>query len=127
MIKGIGIDLVNIKRIKKMHEKWGDAFLDKIYTSSEIAYCKTKARPYQHLAARFAIKEAAIKMLDKAEGLSWQDIEIENKASGKPELKLKRSARKAADLIGIKKVHISISHEKELAVAQVIGEGEFEK
>ncbi|MEJ6949518.1 holo-ACP synthase [Natronospora cellulosivora (SeqCode)] len=123
MIKGLGVDLVKIKRIEEVHQRKGDVFLEKIFTPIEIKYCKSKSRPYQHYAARFAIKEAVIKMLGKSEGFTWQDIEVENKDNGKPKLNLRANAKKLAEELGIERIHISISHEKELAIAQVIGEG----
>ncbi|NLM97751.1 MAG: holo-ACP synthase [Halanaerobiaceae bacterium] len=122
MIKGLGVDLVDIKRIEELINKRGQAFLEKVFTLREIEYCESKAARYQHYAARFAAKEAVVKMLAGAEGIGWKDIEVLKAGNGKPELVLSGQARKAADRLGIKRLHLSISHEKELAIAQVIGE-----
>lgn len=124
MIIGLGIDLVNIKRIERIINRWDQEFLQKVFTSAEIEYCHSKSNPYQYYAARFAAKEAAVKMLGKVEGISWQDIEVVKDENGKPELVFYGQAEVVADNLGIKSLHITISHEKEMAVAQVIGEGD---
>lgn len=124
MIKGLGIDLVDIKRIEEIINKRGLAFLKKVFTPQEIEYCESKAARYQHYAARFAAKEAVVKMLAEVEGVGWKEIEVLKGDDGKPELSLSGQARIVADKLGIKRIHMSISHEKELAVVQVIGEGD---
>ena len=82
MIIGVGIDIIEIERIKKSVDKLGSKFLDKIYTELEKQYSLSKANKYQHLAARFAAKEAIIKALSSIynEGFRWKDIEIFNNA-----------------------------------------------
>lgn len=89
MILGIGIDIIEIDRIKKSVEKFGDKFLNKIYTKTELSYCLNKANKYQHLAARFAAKEAIYKALsgDTDTVYSWQDVEIYNEPNGLPRVK----------------------------------------
>lgn len=124
MIKGLGIDLVEIERIKNIVDKWGEHFLNKIFTSAEIEYCQGKSASYQHFAARFAAKEAAVKMLGKTRGVGWKDIEVKRNVSGRPYLLLKNKAKLIADQMGIDKLHITISHERKMTVAQVIGEGD---
>ncbi|MFW6022430.1 MAG: holo-ACP synthase [Halanaerobiaceae bacterium] len=125
MIKGLGIDIVKVSRIKKIIDKWGINFLKKVFTPDEIEYCESKARKQEYYAARFAAKEAAVKMLGIGEGISWQDIEVRKMKSGKPELVLKGKALQTADDIGIKYIHISLSHEREMAIAEIIGEGDI--
>ena len=90
MIFGIGIDIIEIERIKKSHEQYGEAFLNKIFTPSEIKYSLSKKNLYQHLAARFAAKEAISKALTTgwSEGFRWKDIEIYNEKSGLPKARL---------------------------------------
>ncbi len=90
MIIGVGIDIIEIERIKKSVDKLGSKFLDKIYTELEKQYSLSKANKYQHLAARFAAKEAIIKALSSIynEGFRWKDIEIFNEPSGMPKVKL---------------------------------------
>lgn len=124
MIKGLGIDLVNIKRIEKIIDKWGSKFLLKVFTPAEIEYCQSKTLSDQHFAARFAAKEAAVKMLGCVEGIAWQDIEVVKNNNGRPELVFTGQAKVSAEKFGIKNIHITISHEKKMAVAQVIGEGD---
>ncbi|MEJ2195080.1 MAG: holo-ACP synthase [Ignavibacteriaceae bacterium] len=86
MVIGIGIDIIEINRIKKNIEKHGDKFLSRVFSSNEIKYCLPKANKYQHFAARYAAKEAVYKALASGwqEGLSWQDIEISNEPNGMP-------------------------------------------
>lgn len=90
MILGIGIDIIEIDRIKKSVDQFGDHFLNKIYTKVELDYSLTKPTKYQHLAARFAGKEAVAKALSsiKENGFNWKDIEIYNKKNGMPVVKL---------------------------------------
>ncbi len=125
MIKGIGIDLVDIGRIQKIINKWGKHFLEKIYTTKEIEYCLSKSPSSQHFAARFAAKEAVVKMLGNTSKISWQDIEVVKANNGSPKLLLYGYARIIAEKKGINNIHITLSHEKRMAVAQVIGEGEL--
>lgn len=115
MIKGIGVDLVEIKRIKNAVQKHGNDFLKRIFTDREIEYCFTyKAMKYPELAARFAAKEAYA----KANGtginakLSWKKIEIVNDKKGKPQIFL--------DNKPAKKVSVSLSHSQTSAVAFVV-------
>jgi holo-[acyl-carrier protein] synthase len=89
MVLGIGIDIIEIKRIKKSVDRFGDRFLKKIYTAIELEYCLKKKNKYQHFAARFAAKEAIYKALsnDTKEVYSWQDVEIYNEVNGLPKVK----------------------------------------
>lgn len=125
MIKGLGLDLVRIDRIEEMAARWGEKFLRRIFTPAEIAYCQKKASTPQHLAARFAAKEAALKMLGTGlKGLNWLEIEIKNNQDGMPRIFLNGKAHNLAQKKGITALHLTITHEEEYAVAQVIGEGE---
>jgi len=124
MIKGLGIDLVKIERVSNLIDRWDNRFLKKVFTGEELAYSQTRSLTPQHLAARFAAKEAALKMLGKGlKGLNWHQLEIINDSNGKPELVLHGQASELANMIGIKEIHLSITHEREYAIAQVIGEG----
>lgn len=107
---GLGIDIIEIHRIKESIEKYGADFLTKIYTPAEIKYCSSKQNKYQHFAARFAAKEAVYKAFSTArqDSISWQDIEITNEPSGMPVVQL--SERLNSYLMGEKKLKISISH-----------------
>ena len=109
MIKGVGTDIVKIQRIENMAKHYGDKFLKRVYSEEEILYTKKFKNPFEHLAGKFAAKEAVI----KASGikLPLNQIEILNEDSEKPYTK-------------IKNVKISISHEKEYAIAIAICEEE---
>jgi holo-[acyl-carrier protein] synthase len=117
MLNGIGIDLLEVARIKKALDRWGERFLHRVFTQQERDYCKRKAHPEQSLAARFAAKEAVLKAIGTglSGGISWTDIEVVNDQSGKPGVNL---GEKIVQKIGKRKVLLSISHTKELAIAQ---------
>lgn len=110
MIFGIGIDIIEINRIRKSIEKFDYHFLNKIFTPTEIEYCQSKKNKYQHFAARFAAKEAIAKAL--ATGWSkefrWKDIEIFNEKSGMPNVKLSGNLQKF--LGDDKSLKITMSH-----------------
>lgn len=109
MILGVGIDIIEIERIKKSVDRYGERFLNKIFTKTELEYSLKKKNKYQHLAARFAAKEAITKALssfDKA--FKWQEIEIYNQTNGMPVVKLHG---KLKDFLGNdKSLNISMSH-----------------
>ncbi len=110
MILGIGIDIIEIDRIKKSVDKFGDHFLSKIYTPNELEYCLNKHNKYQHLAARFAAKEAIYKALSSEWGreISWQDIDIMNEPNGLP---IAKFSGKLEEFINKDKdIKISMSH-----------------
>ncbi len=115
MVKGIGIDMIEVERIKKIAEK-NPNFLDRIFTSREVSYCLKKRNKYQHLAARFAAKEAFFKAIGRR--INWKDVELFNAPSGKPQLEIKSKER-----FSFIEADVSISHLKEYAVAIVILEG----
>ncbi len=90
MVLGIGIDIIEIERIKESIDKLGDRFLNKIYTKKELEYCVAKANKYQHYAARFAAKEAIYKAISTSygKGIGWHEVEIFNEPNGMPSVKL---------------------------------------
>jgi len=116
MIQGIGVDVVEINRIQQTVERWGHRFLQKIFTENELRYCFARKNPTQHLAARFAAKEAVSKAL--ATGWSgifrWQDVEVINDAVGKPAV---RFLGRLGDTLHDRCVHISLSHAETIVVA----------
>ena len=113
MIIGTGVDITEVRRIRLAIEKWGDDFLHRVFTDGEIRNAKTKTSFYQHLAGRFAAKEAVFKAAgDK--GISWQDIQISNDTEGKPLCTFLNGRGKNI------MVHISISHVKTYAVANAV-------
>ena len=110
MVLGIGIDIIEIDRIRESVDKYGEKFLQKIYTTNELDYCLKKQNKFQHLAARFAAKEAVFKAMESSwkKGMSWKDIEISNKPSGMPIVKL--NGKLKTFLASNKSLKISMSH-----------------
>jgi len=90
MVIGIGIDIIEIERIKRSVDTYGDSFLNKIFTQNELNYCLSKHNKYQHLAARFAAKEAIYKAMASSweKDITWKSIEITNESNGLPVVKL---------------------------------------
>lgn len=113
MIIGTGVDITEVRRLKQAVEKWGEVFLNRIFTDDELRNAKTRGGLYQHLAGRFAAKEAVFKALGDA-GLSWKDLQILNDADGRPHCEIIKSKKKNIA------VHVSISHVKNYAVANAI-------
>ncbi len=115
-----GTDIIEIDRIKESIESFGERFLQKVFTKSEIQYCESKkSQKYQHYAARFAAKEAAFKAISESLSdkfaLDWCNYEILNDDAGKPNLKIS-----GIDLKAIENIDLSISHCKQYAVATVV-------
>ena len=120
---GVGIDLTEVGRIREMLARHGERFKKRTFTEGEIAYCDGCADPAMHYAARFAAKEAAAKALGTgvwAEDVDWRDIEVTREASGKPVLLLHGGAKARAERDGVRRMLISLTHTKELAMAQVV-------
>ncbi|MFH2107734.1 MAG: holo-ACP synthase [Chrysiogenia bacterium] len=121
MIKGIGVDMIEISRVRNLIEQ-DMGFAERIFTDREIAYCESKFSKAQHYAARFTAKEAFFKALGTGfrEGMGWQDVEVENDALGKPQLRLAAVALSHFKKRKLKKVLLSISHTRDMAVALVV-------
>ncbi len=119
MIESLGIDLIEIKRVKTVLEKWGKRFLQRVYTPREVEYCSRKRHPETSLAGRFAAKEAVMKALGTglSSGVTWKDIEVINDGKGKPEVSVHGKTKR---ILGKRKILISISHTKEDAIAQAV-------
>jgi holo-[acyl-carrier protein] synthase len=110
VIIGTGVDITEVRRLRQAIEKWGASFLDRIFTKEELENAKTRGSLYQHLAGRFAAKEAVFKALgDK--NLGWKDVQILNDKEGKPYCIIRNNKAKKIE------AHISISHVKTYAVA----------
>jgi holo-[acyl-carrier protein] synthase len=118
----VGIDLVMVSRIEASLARFGQRFLRRIFTDTEIAYATASPElAAARLAARFAVKEAAIKALDLADrGIGWRDIEVQREASGRCRLILHGAARAAADDAGVSELSMSISHEGDYSAAVVL-------
>lgn len=121
MIFGIGNDIIEVARVKKALER-DNGFREKIFSPREIELCESKGNKYQSYAARFAAKEAFMKALKTgwAEGITWNEIEVLNSESGAPYLNLLNETQKFVRKHNIKHLHISLSHLKEYAMAEVI-------
>ena len=121
MIKGTGIDIIDIKRIKTAIED-DTKFIEKIFTKREIDYCRAKHKKEIHYAARFASKEAFFKALGTGwrYGMKWHEISIKNNSLGKPEIEISGKVEDFFKKHKLKTIHLSISHTRELAIAQVI-------
>jgi holo-[acyl-carrier protein] synthase len=114
-----GIDIIEIARIKKAVARWGESFLRRVYTDSELKLYREKPAS---LAARFACKEAVMKLLGTGRrGINWREIETLSHPSGKPLLNLYGNAQSKASELGIEEIAVSLSHSKEYAIASVSG------
>ena len=122
MIVGTGVDLAEVPRIQASIERYGQKFIQRIYTPREIAYVERKANKFERYAARFAAKEAGMKAIGTGwrRGVTWQDFEVANLPTGQPTLLLHGVAAKFADKLGVKNVSLSLTHTKELGMAHVI-------
>lgn len=125
MILGMGIDIVKISRIESLFIKWKDRFLNRFFTEREIDHCIARRIPSQHLAIRFAAKEAFLKslMLGMRAGIPWKDIEIINNSMGMPSIELHNKAKEIGMKNNIKNIILSMSHDGDYGIAQVILEG----
>jgi len=125
MILGTGVDLAEVPRIRAAVERYGQRFIDRIYTPGEIAYVERKANRFERYAGRFAAKEAGMKAIGTGwkRGVTWQDFEVVNLPSGRPTLRLHGVAARIAEALGVKSIHLSITHTSELGMAHVILEG----
>ncbi len=116
----VGVDIIEIARIREAIDRWGERFFQRVYTEAELRLCRNRPGP---LACRFAAKEAVMKALGTGvRGISWREIEILAEGSGKPLVNLLGRAKDKADSLGLDKLSISLSDSKEYAVAFVVGE-----
>lgn len=121
-----GIDAVEVVRIAQLIERHGDRFLERVYTPGERAYAEGRKRRFEHLAARFAAKEAALKALGTGwrSGIAWTDIEVVSLPSGQPTLRVTGRAGEEADRLGARAWMVSISHTNSTAYASVLALGD---
>ena len=122
MIYGTGIDIIEVERIARVMER-DLGFREKIFTEGEIAYCESrKKNKYQHYAARFSAKEALMKAIGTGWrfGIRFADIDIYHDELGQPHIRLTGKAKELAEKEGFSKIHVSLSHVKELTTAVVI-------
>ena len=122
MIAGLGTDIIEIARIAQSIDRYGERFVQRIFTADEIAYCRQHRQPAPFLAARFAAKEAISKAFGTGIGaaLGWQDMEIRRKESGEPFVVLHGKGEELFAARGAKKIHISLTHTENYAAATAI-------
>ena len=121
MIIGTGIDIIEVSRIKRALDIWGDKFLSRVFTKRELSYANKKKFPHENLAARFACKEAVLKAFgDTRVGVNLKNIEVLNDSKGKPEVILHEEARRFANKNKLNKIIVSMSHTNNYAVSNAI-------
>jgi len=125
MILGVGIDIIEVKRIAASYEKFGERFVNRILLPDEIAYCLSNKSPAPFLAARFAAKEAISKAFGTGIGaqLGWQDMEIRRKDSGEPFVVLHGKGEKLFKARKAKRLLVSLSHTQNYAAVTAVLEG----
>jgi holo-[acyl-carrier protein] synthase len=126
VIVGLGVDLVEIARVRRLVESRGDRALARLFTDGERNYSDYRIDPARHLAARIAAKEAAFKALagnDLARGIGWRELEVFTRSDGGPLLRLHGRAERRADELGVSRILVTISHTDTMAVAVVVLEG----
>jgi holo-[acyl-carrier protein] synthase len=124
MIISTGIDLIEVSRIEEVFERRGERFRRRVFTEAEIEYCERQHLGLESYAARFAAKEAAMKALGTgwADGVRWKDIEVVRGPEGAPRLELRGRALDRFRELGASRAHLSLTHSRDLAMAQVIFE-----
>jgi holo-[acyl-carrier protein] synthase len=121
-ILGVGMDIVETKRIAESIGRFGDRFLHRVFLDGEVAYSQSMKFPHLHLAARFAAKEAISKAFGTGIGreLGWRDLEIVREATGAPRVLLHGRAEVYAKTRGVQAVHVSLSHTSEYGAASAV-------
>ena len=124
MLLGLGTDLIETRRVEQSIDRFGDRFLERIFSPLEIAYCKRKKNAAESFAARFAAKEAGAKALGTgiSRGVTWKDFEVKRETSGRPSLHLSGRAAELAAAMGVKRIQLSLTHSRDLAMAVVVVE-----
>lgn len=122
MIAGIGVDVVEVERVGKLLDRYGERFTSRVFTDAETAHALRSAKPAERLAGRFAVKEAVMKAFGtgKSQGILWRDVETVRGPRGKPEVVLYGNAKKHLKLLKGNMIYASISHDGGKAMAFVI-------
>ena len=124
MVVGLGVDIVQNSRIQKIIDRWGEKFLTKIFTKTELDFINKHEQKLQRYASNFAVKEAFVKALGTGfrNGINFHNIQVRRDELGKPYIELMGSTKSFAKQKGIDRIHTTISHEKDYSVAVVIFE-----
>ena len=124
MVLGLGTDLIETRRIQDSLDRYGERFLTRVFTSGEIAYCTRKKNAAESFAARFAAKEAGAKALGTgiSRGVTWKELEVRREPTGRPTLHLSGRAAELAESMGVRRLQLSLTHSRELAMAVVVAE-----
>lgn len=126
MLVGTGIDVVEIERIKNSIERYGERFLNRIFTEREVSYCQRKRNSAESFAARFAAKEAAAKALGTGiqQGVTWKEMEVRRSPGQRPTLHFSGRAQQMAQRLGVRQISLSVTHSTAVAMATVHLENE---
>jgi holo-[acyl-carrier protein] synthase len=124
MVLGLGTDLIEIERIQASLDRFGERFLERVFTAGEIAYCRRKRQSAESFAARFAAKEAGAKALGTgiSRGVSWKEIEVTRAMGERPMLHFSGRAGELAKAMGVRRAQLTLSHSRDLAMAVVVVE-----
>lgn len=124
MVVGVGTDLMEIERIQRSIDRFGERFLRRVFTAREIEYCQRKKNAAESFAARFAAKEAGAKALGTgiSRGVGWLELEVAREPGGRPTLELSGRAAQRAREMGVDRVALSLTHSREIALAVVVME-----
>jgi|SRR5207302_6930371 len=125
MIIGTGVDICEVPRIAQSIARFGDRFLQRVFTEQEIRYCQSKKNSMERFAARFAAKEAGMKALGTGatRGVTWKSMEVGHAPGGRPVLRLHGKTAQIAEQLGVRKTSLSVTHTEKTAMAMVIFEG----
>jgi len=126
MIVGTGIDIAEVGRIEQSIQRFGRRFVERVFTPDEIRYCESKANKAERYAGRFAAKEAAMKAIGTGwnRGVTWHDVEVQRVPGSRPTIAFHNKAAEFFRSLGAVRAHLSITHTKDSAMAQVILESD---
>ncbi len=122
MIVAVGVDIADVERIRKAIGRWGDRFVERTFSRRETEYCRKHRDEAIRFAARFAAKEAFVKCMGSTRGIPWNEIELVNDLSGKPRIEVSEKIRARLEALKVRRVHVSVSHTAQYAVAFVVFE-----
>lgn len=124
-ILGIGTEITECLRIARMIDRYGELFINRVYTSEEIGFCRSRTQATQHFTARWAAKEAVLKALGGSwgRGIHWRDIEVRNESDGRLVVGVRGGARELVEQLGVARVLVTVSHCRTHATAYAIAVG----